>query len=118
MVQRFADIPQTTLRVAYEEVDKAIRSIAGDYGRNILIGTEHTDLVSAVLADVVDIVPIVGDIANVLRVQDAALRGEEFRRARLPTQVVDLLVGVVPGPLGMALDALTPTNIIGYLGRR
>ena len=75
---------------------------------NTLVGIEHKSFSQAAIADVVDIIPIVGDVSNVIR---TSLETNEMAKNR---QMFDLLVGILPPPLGDVFDALTPTNAMNY----
>lgn len=88
--------------------------VLGGRGREVLIGAWQAELRGAILADIRDVVPILGDVANLLRVQDAARRGGDFPRKRIPAQLADLIVGVFPvvGDIG---DLITPTNTLAWL---
>ncbi|MFH1486820.1 MAG: hypothetical protein ABIH46_12185 [Chloroflexota bacterium] len=114
MQDRGAFITDLLNRV-FDDVSGAIEKTLGTTGRDILIGSSQAELRQAILADICDIVPIAGDISNILRVQDAARKGGEFPKKRIPTQLLDLLVGAVPGPVGDIADAVTPTNTINWL---
>jgi len=81
----------------------------------VISSAEHEDLGEAVLADVVDVIPFIGDVANAMRVKDAIDRGvPEYIVA---AQIVDFLAGLPPG-IGDILDILTPTNTLAYLLRK
>lgn len=101
----------------YAKADGTLRSVVGSRVRDIIIGSDQRELLDAIVADVVDIIPIVGDASNVMRIRDAASRGAEFAKRRLPTQVIDLVGGVLPDPIGGIFDMVTPTNTINYLER-
>ena len=103
------------LERVYNKTDQAARKMLGDRGRDIFMGTNHTRLSDAVAADLVDVIPLAGDFSNVLRIQDAARRGGEFSKRRLPVQLVDFIGGALPDPIGGIIDLLTPTNTLGYL---
>lgn len=77
----------------------------------ILIGVKHNELKDAIMADLFDVIPIVGDISNVSRVV------QEKGKTRKARQIVDLLAGALPDPIGGAIDFLTPTNTIKYLSK-
>lgn len=81
-------------------------------GMEVLFGTKHEMLSEAVIADIIDGIPIIGDISNAIR---AAKEEDERRRA---AQVADTLLGTMPEPLGIIADILTPTNMMIYLNRK
>jgi hypothetical protein len=79
--------------------------------RHILIGVKHSELKDAILADLFDVIPIVGDVSNISR---AIQEREKTHKAR---QIVDLFAGALPDPIGGAIDFLTPTNTIKYFSK-
>ena len=79
--------------------------------QKILLGVKHNELKDAIIADLVDVIPIVGDISNVSRVV------QEKGKTHKSRQIVDFLGGALPDPIGGAIDFLTPTNTIKYLSR-
>lgn len=83
--------------------------------RDFLAQSKQNSLGRAVLADLVDIVPILGDVANLLRVRHA---GETAAGATVGRQALDLLAGSLPDPVGGILDFLTPTNTLTFLRRQ
>ncbi len=82
--------------------------------RDILFESKQSTLGRAVAADVIDIIPFVGDAANFFRVRHAGKLGIE-RGRRVGRQALDLGLGSLPDPVGAVLDALTPTNTNTYL---
>lgn len=78
----------------------------------IVTGINHTSFKEAALADLVDTLPIIGDIGN------AARMIRESNRAAKERQKFDLLSGLLPPPAGEIFDALTPTNIINFCHQR
>lgn len=78
------------------------------------VETNHRTLEEAVLADIIDVIPVAGDISNALRVINAAARGED--RALL-LQAGDLVIGAVP-IIGTVGDLLTPSNVAIYVLRK
>jgi len=82
--------------------------------RDALFESKQSTLGKAVLADLLDAVPIVGDVGNFYRVRHAAESGRE-RTRRVTLQLIDMLFGILPDPVGGILDLLTPTNTITYL---
>lgn len=75
---------------------------------------DHESVLEAVLADLADLVPVVGDIAGLVRVLEALERKDDLR---LALELGDL-VGGLPPAIGEVVDALTPTNLIIYLIRK
>ena len=81
----------------------------------VVSSAEHEDLGEALLADLFDVLPLFGDLANAMRVKDAVDRGvPEYIVA---AQAVDLIAGLAPG-IGAILDIITPTNTLTYLLRK
>ena len=81
----------------------------------IVSSAEHEDLGEATLADFFDALPLLGDVANAMRIKDAVDR-------RVPeyivvAQAIDFLAGLPPG-IGTILDIITPTNTLTYLLRK
>lgn len=72
---------------------------------------DHESVLEAVLAD---LVPVVGDIAGLVRVLEALERKDDLR---LALELGDL-VGGLPPAVGEVVNALTPTNLIIYLIRK
>jgi hypothetical protein len=85
--------------------------------RDVLFESKQSSLGKAMLADLLDAVPVVGDIGNFYRVKHAARVGRE-RPRRVTRQMVDILVGIVPDPVGGVLDLLLPMNTVTYLQER
>lgn len=82
--------------------------------RDVLFESKQSTLGRAIAADVVDIIPLVGDAANFFRVRHAGKSGIE-RGRRVSRQALDLGLGSLPDPVGAVLDALTPTNTNTFL---
>lgn len=82
--------------------------------RDMLFESKQSTLGKAILADLIDIVPIAGDISNIFRCRHAAQTYRE-RPRRIAKQLIDLSAGLLPDPLGGILDILTPTNTLTYL---
>jgi hypothetical protein len=80
----------------------------------VLFESKHNTLGRAILSDLVDLIPVAGDISNYYRVKDAAKYGRA-RPRRLARQLVDLVGGVLPSPLDLIMDLITPTNTLTYL---
>jgi len=80
----------------------------------ILASSKHESLAEAVLADLIDAIPIIGDLTNLLRVMDAYERKDDLV---LALQTGDLLGGFPPG-IGEIFDILSPTNTIAYIVRK
>ena len=73
--------------------------------------TEQHTLVEAVLNDIIDTVPMVGEVAGAMRLADAIEKKDDVRALM---EAGDLLAGFPPG-IGDILDILTPTNALSYL---
>lgn len=74
---------------------------------------EHRNVVEALLADLADLVPVVGEVAGLVRIAQALEKRDDFR---LALEAGDLIAGFPP-IIGDLLDLLTPTNLICYLRR-
>jgi len=109
------------LAVIPERVEAAVNRLAdilpevtpGEL-RDVLFESKQSSLPKAVVADVLDAVPILGDIGNFYRTRHAGTVGRE-RPRRLTRQLVDTLVGILPDPVGGVLDLLLPMNTVTYL---
>lgn len=101
----------------YHTLDDGTRRVLGTRIRDVLLGSQQRGIIDAVVADVVDVIPIAGDLSNLMRVRDASVRGTEFAKRRLPIQLIDLVAGALPDPIGGVLDLITPSNTINYLER-
>ena len=76
--------------------------------------TEHRSLVEAFLADLADAIPLVGEVAGLVRMMEA-IEKEDAARAFL--ELGDLFFGFPP-IIGDLLDILTPTNTLSYFMKR
>ena len=89
----------------------------------VLFAPSHNNLGEAVLADLVDAIPFIGDLTNLIRVVNAINQKEEDFITAL--QAGDLLIGMVFEfaytsstkmlPIIDLLDLITPTNTLTYL---
>lgn len=77
------------------------------------IKSSHRSIEEAILADIIDVIPIVGDVGNAMRVVDAAKKGES---TPLALQTGDMIVGIIP-IVGFIPDLVTPTNTAIYVLR-
>lgn len=101
----------------FDQLDGAITKALGPRAKEVLIGTTHDELIDAVTADMLDIIPAVGDFVNAMRIIDAGKKGKTHAKRRIPVQMVDFIAGAVP-KVGAIADAITPTNTVTYLARR
>ena len=81
---------------------------------DIVSSSRHDRMEDALLADLLDAVPIIGDFANAARVKDAV---ENQPGRVVVVQAVDFVAGLVP-VVGDIVDLITPTNTISYLLRK
>lgn len=81
----------------------------------IFLGVGHEDIAEAVLADIVDFIPFVGDACNVARLAEAASLGGKYKKKRLLAQTIDAAGGALPEPISIIFDFLTPTNLILFI---
>jgi hypothetical protein len=82
---------------------------------NIFAGGEQVDLVDAILADVSDAIPFVGDLfSGVREAQIISKPGVQNREAKAIIQGIDALVGIVP-IVGDVLDLFMPSQTINFL---
>lgn len=82
--------------------------------RDILFESKQSTMGRAIAADLVDVIPIVGDVFNFFRVRHAGQLGID-RPRRVGRQALDLALGSLPEPVGAIFDVLTPTNTMTYL---
>ena len=82
--------------------------------KRILWGTTHKNLTEAILADVVDVIPVVGDLGNAIKVYNLAKKGESDK---LTLHTGDLVIGIVP-VIGAVGDLITPTNTLIFVMRK
>jgi len=82
--------------------------------KRILFSAEHDSFAEAMLADLVDAIPIIGDLTNAMRVKDAMDKNLPDRTLLL--QLGDLVGGIIP-VVGDIFDIITPTNTLTYLLR-
>ena len=92
-----------------EEISEGARRIW-----NIVSAAQHDRIEDALLADLVDILPVIGDFANAARIRDAVENAPE--RVVL-TQAIDMIGGILP-VAGDIFDIITPTNTINYFLRK
>ncbi len=112
------DISELVYRLGREARQSCDRNL-GTRVCEILAGTNQQDLPDAIIADILDIIPIIGDLTNALRVIDAAGKGNEYqRKKKVAMQLIDALSGSLPDPVGAIIDAITPTNTILYLSKK
>ncbi len=108
--RRLSEFTEDALNTLLDTVPR----LAPEQIRDILFESKQSSLGKAILADLLDAVPIAGEIGNFFRVRDAAKAGREKLR-RVTLQLIDMLFGVLPDPVGGILDLITPTNTITYL---
>ena len=87
-----------------------IENMAPPFVREVALSSKQDTMGKAALADAVDVIPIIGDVANMFRVRHGGGKPE-----RVKSQATDLLAGSLPEPLGFILDALSPTNFMTFL---
>ena len=75
---------------------------------NILVGIEHRSFSQSLLADVVDTIPVIGDVSNAIRMT------RETDKIKHERQKFDFLAGSAPPPFGEIFDIITPTNTMNY----
>ena len=76
--------------------------------------TKHESVLEAILADLADVVPIIGEIAGIVRIMEGMKEKDDVRVAM---ELGDLIAGFPP-LVGDVLDILTPTNLLLYLMKR
>ena len=87
-----------------------------DSAYRVATQTQHKDFREAAFADLFDVIPIVGDIANAARIANIKAAQVNTQMRKGVTQVFDFAVGALPIPgVSEALDFLTPTNMLNHL---
>ena len=82
---------------------------------NIFASGEQVDLVDAVLADISDAIPFVGDLFSGVRTaQLISAPNVKNREQKATLMAIDTIVGIVP-VVGDAIDLLLPANTINFL---
>lgn len=92
----------------------AIPRLSPEELRDMLFESKQSTLGKAVLADLIDVIPIGGDISNLFRCRHAAQTYRE-RPRRIAKQLIDLAAGLLPDPVGAIVDLVTPTCTLTYL---
>lgn len=72
---------------------------------DIILGAKQDTISQAMIADLIDTIPVIGDISNAVRTKLSKDRADKSRQA------IDLLAGLIP-IIGDANDIITPTNLI------
>lgn len=80
----------------------------------IVASSSQKNLSEALMSDAVDIVPVVGDVSNAIKVYDSAKKGES---KQLILHTGDFILGIIP-IIGDFADLLTPTNTLIYVMRK
>lgn len=114
MEKRLPAIIPEVLEDEFNRLLDTIPKLSPEEFRDVLFESKQSTLGKAILADLLDAVPIAGDIGNFFRVRHAGLVGRE-RPRRITRQMIDMLVGMLPDPVGGILDLITPTNTVTYL---
>ena len=76
--------------------------------KRILFESSQETIPEAVIADIIDAIPGIGDLTNLVRVLNAKNKGDMTAFA---IQTGDLLLGLPPG-IGEVGDIITPSNTI------
>lgn len=103
---------QTLVEVLEGEVDNLPPEITGDSIDRILTGPQQNRLAEALAADLVDAVPLVGDLLMLSRIEKAEERGIEYpsRPTALENALSDL-----PPPIDTIADLAISQNAMHYL---
>lgn len=73
--------------------------------------TDHRDILEAMLADIGDAAPIIGELSNLLHLIDAV---DERKPIGTVLLGIDLVGGAIP-MIGFIFDIITPTNTLLFL---
>jgi len=105
------------------EVEESRRALEEELGRlredarrliKAPFTTEHKEYLEAFVADVVDVIPIVGEVAGLMRLLEAREKGD---RVRFAFELLDLVLGAPP-IIGEIFDLIAPTNLYFYRRRQ
>ena len=124
ITNKFASEVSRPVKPVVKNIDNTVKKLnkmRDDISR-VLFSTDHHSLFEAVVADLVDALPYVGDATESMRLADAKRRGD---KDAVVAHGTDLVVGnmfdIIPvaGELiDSALDLLLPSNMLLYLKRR
>lgn len=103
------------LGVIQSEATSIADELDADTLDRILIEPHQEALAEAMLADVVDVTPIVGDLAAAVRQHRAEQQGVEF-----PDQpaYIENTIGDFPKPIDTIADIVVSQNVLLYLKRK
>lgn len=108
-----AIIPEV-LEDEFNRLLDAIPKLSPEEVRDLLFESKQSTLGKAILADLIDLIPILSEVSGVFRCRHAAKTFRE-RPRRISKQLIDLAVGFLPDPLGAAVDTLFPINTLTFL---
>jgi len=77
----------------------------------ILFTTDHRNAGEAFIADMVDPIPLVGELTSGMRIEESV---EKETPLEIALRSGDLIGGILPAG-GTLFDLLTPTNMLTYL---
>lgn len=99
-----------------QEIESKIKQIESKGKSNsfyqVLMGVNHSTLSQAIVADIIDTLPVVGEVTNVSRIKQS----EEPSRRFL--QGFDLALEAIPPPFGKIADILFPSNTLWYIDQK
>lgn len=104
----------TSIQDTINDIMKTVADYIPERPSRILFSSRQNSLKEAILADLLDAVPIAGEVSNAFRVRDATIQQKPYPR-RVIANAIDFAAGLAPPPVGTILNILTPTNIIIYL---
>ncbi|MCZ7404269.1 MAG: hypothetical protein O8C67_04970 [Candidatus Methanoperedens sp.] len=98
-----------------QEIESKIKNVE-TRGKNnklfqVVMGVDHTTLSQAILADIIDALPIVGEVTNVSRIRQADDSSRRF------IQGLNLSLDSIPPPFGKIADAFFPANTISFIDK-
>jgi len=104
-----------------DQLTAGLEKMRNDLNR-VLFTTQHKNLIEAMIADVVDTIPFLGDITEVERLADAKRLGD---KDAITAHGIDVVFGEIADAIPVVgefidsfLDALLPANTLLYLKRR
>ena len=105
------NFPEEIQKFAFELATLPSKNCTSGKFCKIMFGTNQKNLQNAILADIIDAIPIIGDVSNVSRIMNSST-GKYVNKKRLSLRTFDLLGDAIGGGL---LDLLLPSNTIIYL---
>lgn len=84
--------------------------------QDVIFSSEQVDLIDCIFADLVDSIPIFGDITSGTRTAQLIAKPGPYQKERAAIQGIDTIIGIVP-VIGDVIDLFFPANTINHLIR-